>query len=39
MLSFSYKMKAKDLKRIRLLLEENSDLVREKWNEYFSPKI
>ncbi|MCX6125193.1 MAG: DUF4160 domain-containing protein [Proteobacteria bacterium] len=37
-LSFSYKMKGKDLKRIRLLLEEHSDLVKEQWNEYFGHK-
>ena len=33
-----YKMKPKDLKRARLLIEENSQLIEEEWNGYFSKK-
>ena len=33
-----YKMKPKDLKRARLIIEEHADLIEGEWNEYFSKK-
>ncbi len=33
-----YKMKASDLKKARLIIEENTKIIEEKWNEYFSKK-
>ena len=35
-LASSHRMKATDLKRARKLIENNAQLIREKWNEYFS---
>lgn len=31
----SYKLNSRDLKKARILLEQNSRLIKEKWNEYF----
>ena len=35
-LARSYKMKDKDLRRIRMLIEEREDEIRNAWNEHFS---
>lgn len=37
-LESSYRMKAKDLKKARTILEDNSELIRREWNEYFGIK-
>ncbi len=35
-LSYSFRLKGIELKRARILIEKNLELIREKWNEYFS---
>ena len=35
-LASSYGMKAHELKRARVLIEEHIESLREKWNEFFS---
>lgn len=35
-LVYSYRMKAQELKKARILIQENLQLIEEKWNEYFS---
>ena len=37
-LDSSYKMKAKDLKKARTILEVNSDQIRKEWYDYFGIK-
>ncbi len=37
-LASSYEMKAKDLKKARMIIENNRNLIKEKWNEYFRNK-
>lgn len=34
-LASSQRMRANDLKKIRVLIEEHQDLIREKWYDYF----
>ena len=34
-LDSSYKLNSKELKKARIMIEQNSKLIREKWNEYF----
>ncbi len=34
-LASSYRMRSKDLRRARVLLEEHENLIKEKWHEYF----
>ncbi|MDO8526970.1 MAG: DUF4160 domain-containing protein [Deltaproteobacteria bacterium] len=35
-LASSYGMKAHELKRARILIQEHIELLEEKWNEFFS---
>lgn len=35
-LAYSYRMKAQELKKARVLIEKNLKLIEEKWNEYFN---
>lgn len=37
-LATSYRMKSKDMKRARLIIEAEQSFIEEKWNEYFSGK-
>ena len=39
LLANSHRMKARDLRRARTLIEANTSLIREKWDEYFGSKI
>lgn len=33
-----YKMKPKDLRKARMIIEDNAQLIEERWNEYYSKK-
>ena len=35
-LASSYRMRAKQIRKARLIVEENADIIRERWDEYFS---
>ena len=34
-LASSYRMKARQLKQARLIVEDELDIIKEKWREYF----
>ena len=38
-LASSYRMKAKDIKKARILLEQHHHLIVEQWHEYFRNRI
>ena len=38
-LASSYWMKAKELKKARRIVEQNAELIAEKWHEYFGSAL
>ena len=37
-LASSFKMKSRDLKNARIIIEENQQMIEKEWYEYFSKK-
>ena len=37
-LESSYRLKPKEIRKAKKIIEENQSLMKEKWNEYFSKK-